>query len=46
MPGEGGAILMLETPERAAERGAPQVYGEVAGYGATNDAYHFGKPAP
>ena len=46
VPGEGGAILMLETPERAAERGAPQVYGEVAGYGATNDAYHFGKPAP
>jgi minimal PKS chain-length factor (CLF/KS beta) len=45
-PGEGGAILMLETPERAAERGAPQVYAEVAGYGATNDAYHFGKPAP
>ena len=46
VPGEGGAILMLETPERAAERGAPQVYGEIAGYGATNDAYHFGKPAP
>lgn len=46
VPGEGGAILMLETPERAKDRGAPQVYGEIAGYGATNDAYHFGKPAP
>jgi len=46
VPGEGGAILMLETPERAAERGAPQVYGEVAGYGATNDAHHYGRPAP
>jgi 3-oxoacyl-(acyl-carrier-protein) synthase len=46
VPGEGGAILMLETPERAKDRGAPQVYGEIAGYGAKNDAYHFGKPAP
>jgi minimal PKS chain-length factor (CLF/KS beta) len=46
VPGEGGAILMLETPERAKERGAPQVYGEIAGYGATNDAHHYGKPAP
>lgn len=46
VPGEGGAILMLETPERAKDRGAPQVYGEIAGYGATNDAYHFGKPDP
>ncbi len=46
MPGEGGAILFLETPEGAAERGVPQVYAEIAGYGATNDAYHYGKPAP
>jgi minimal PKS chain-length factor (CLF/KS beta) len=46
VPGEGGAILMLETPERAKERGAPQVYGEVTGYGATNDAHHYGRPAP
>jgi 3-oxoacyl-(acyl-carrier-protein) synthase len=46
VPGEGGAILMLETPERAQERGAPQIYGELAGYGATNDAHHYGRPAP
>jgi 3-oxoacyl-(acyl-carrier-protein) synthase len=46
VPGEGGAILMLETPERAMERGAPQVYGRVAGYGATHDAFSYGKPAP
>jgi minimal PKS chain-length factor (CLF/KS beta) len=46
VPGEGGAILMLETAERAKERGAPQVYGELAGYGATNDAHHYGNPAP
>ena len=46
VPGEGGAILFLETPEGASERGVPQVYAEIAGYGATNDAYHYGKPAP
>ncbi|MBV9165005.1 MAG: ketosynthase chain-length factor [Solirubrobacterales bacterium] len=46
VPGEGGAILLVESSERAQQRGAPQVYAEVAGYGATNDAYHWGKPAP
>ena len=45
VPGEGGAILLVESPERAEERGVP-VYGQVAGYGATNDAYHHSKPAP
>ncbi len=44
VPGEGGAILLVESPERAEERGVP-VYGEVAGYGATNDAHHHSKPA-
>ncbi|MGI8631131.1 MAG: ketosynthase chain-length factor [Solirubrobacterales bacterium] len=46
VPGEGGAILMLEAAESAKERGAPQVYGEIAGYGATNDASHHSRPAP
>jgi 3-oxoacyl-(acyl-carrier-protein) synthase len=46
VPGEGGAILLMESPERAEERGVSEVYGEVAGYGATNDAYHHSKPAP
>jgi 3-oxoacyl-(acyl-carrier-protein) synthase len=46
VPGEGGAILLMESAESAGERGAPQVYGEVAGYGATNDAYHHSQPAP
>ena len=46
MPGEGGAIVLAESLERARERGAPQLYAEVAGYGATNDAYHYGKTAP
>ena len=46
VPGEGGAILLVESRERAEQRGAPQVYAEIAGYGATQDAYHWGKPEP
>ncbi|NAZ84804.1 beta-ketoacyl synthase N-terminal-like domain-containing protein [Kineococcus indalonis] len=37
-PGEGGAVLVVEDAEQALERGAPQVYGEIAGYAATHDA--------
>jgi act minimal PKS chain-length factor (CLF/KS beta) len=37
VPGEGGAILILEDAEAARRRGAAQVYGEIAGYGATFD---------
>ena len=36
VPGEGGAILVLEDAGSARDRGA-RVYGEVAGYGATFD---------
>jgi minimal PKS chain-length factor (CLF/KS beta) len=39
VPGEGGAILILEDAASARERGA-RSYGEIAGYGATFD------PAP
>jgi len=46
VPGEGGAIVLAESLERARDRGAPQIYAELAGYGATNDAHHYGKPAP
>jgi minimal PKS chain-length factor (CLF/KS beta) len=46
IPGEGGAIILVEHTERAQQRGAPQVYAEIAGYGASTDAYHWGKPAP
>jgi 3-oxoacyl-(acyl-carrier-protein) synthase len=46
VPGEGGAILIVESQERIEQRGAPRVYGEIAGYCATNDAYDYGKPAP
>lgn len=34
---EGGALLVLEDATAATERGAPQVYGEIAGYAATFD---------
>ncbi len=40
VPGEGGAIIIVESREHAEERKAPQVYGEIVGYGATNDAFH------
>ena len=45
-PGEGGAVLVVEEAAAAAERGAPQVYAEVAGYAATHDAHHHREPAP
>nr|WSZ99032.1 ketosynthase chain-length factor [Streptomyces sp. NBC_00857] len=37
VPGEGGAIVIVEDAALARKRGAPQIYGEVAGYGATFD---------
>jgi 3-oxoacyl-[acyl-carrier-protein] synthase II len=43
--GEGAGILLLEDMDRAVARGA-DVYAEVIGYGASNDAHHLAQPEP
>lgn len=43
--GEGGAVLVMETAEHAARRGA-EVLAVVAGYATTDDANHMVQPAP
>jgi 3-oxoacyl-[acyl-carrier-protein] synthase II len=42
---EGSGVLVLEEVDHAIARGAP-ILAELAGYGATSDAFHLIQPAP
>ena len=46
VPGEGGAVLIVEELEHALARGAPAIYAEVAGSAATHDGTHTVRGVP
>ena len=42
--GEGGAMMVLETLDRALARGA-KIYAEIVGFGMSSDAHHLTQPS-
>ncbi|MFM7158341.1 MAG: beta-ketoacyl synthase N-terminal-like domain-containing protein, partial [Bacteroidota bacterium] len=44
--GEGSGVMVIETLEHAMNRGAENIYGVLAGFGLTDDAFHITQPAP
>jgi len=46
VPGEGGAILIVESLEAARKRNAPHFYAEIAGHASTHDGHHHSRAAP
>jgi len=45
VPGEGGAIVLVESLDGARARGAQQLYAEIVGHAATQDAANVAAPA-
>jgi nodulation protein E len=43
--GDAGAMLVLEPMQSARARGA-KIYGEIAGFGMSSDAFHVTQPSP
>lgn len=46
VPGEGGAMLIVEDLDWAQRRGATRVYAEIGGTASTHDAHHPTDPPP
>ncbi|WP_433890261.1 beta-ketoacyl synthase N-terminal-like domain-containing protein [Streptomyces sp. CA-111067] len=45
LPGEGGAVLVIEDDTSLRARSGPAGYGVLAGYAATQDAHHYRESA-